>query len=460
MKWKISRWFVVALLLCAVVFGFVGCGSPAKSEVHVAADGSDAAGNGSEASPYATVDKAAAAAPGALIVVHGGTYGPITLGADCSGSASSPTVIRAASGETAVVRAGDGTGISLTDVSHVSVEGLEVTGGTHGIDYRSTRDAGERPLKDIHIKGCRVHGVRGVHGICVYSCNDQAPVRDLSIEGCEVYDCECGSSESLVLNGNIDRFLIAENRIHDNNNIGIDMIGFEGTAKHPKPLDGRNPYENDYVRNGICRDNVVYNISSQGNPAYYENGEYDLCADGIYVDGGQDIEVCRNFVFRCDIGLEVATEHSPEDNELFRVSGVRAHDNVIADGTGWTGLCFGGYDQDLGFTEDCTFDHNTLVDNPVQIGVQRSRNNRVRANLIIGGETAVEFSEDCRPEDMRNDIRGNVLAGLQDEPRQDQSYGRVYPHKTMAAAGFRSLIEGVGSRFTPNKDMMALYQTM
>lgn len=274
----------------------------------------------------------------------------------------------------------------------------------------------------------------------------------------EVLDCECGSSESLVINGNIDGFLIAGNTVHDNNNIGIDMIGFEGTAKHPDDGGSANPYEVDLVRNGVCRDNVVYGISTEGNAAYLEGGEYDPSADGIYVDGGRDIEIYNNFVFNCDMGLEVATEHSPEDNELFLVSGIKVHDNVIADCQGWTGLCFGGYDKDLGFTEGCEFDHNTLVDNATQIGVQRSRNNRIHANLVVGGEVGVEFGEECRQEDMVNDIGENVAAGIEDEDSWAEEYGAMYSDRAELVDGFRSLVEDVGSRFVPDASMMEVYE--
>ena len=453
MKGTIRKCGLLAAGLAILFFGTAVFGSQKadQAEVHVALSGSDETGNGSADAPYATISAAAHAMPGSLIVVHEGEYGTVELGPDCSGTEDSPTVIRPAEGETVVVRAEDGVGIGLTNVCHILIEGLETIGGTHGIDYRSSREAGETPLKGITIRNCTVHGVRGIHGISVYACNDLAPVSDLTIESCEVYDCECGSSESVVLNGNVDGFLIAGNVIHDNNNIGIDMIGFEGYAVHPDEDGDRNPYEVDQVRNGICRENVVYNISSEGNPAYFEDGEYDLCADGIYVDGGRDIEICSNYIYNCDIGIEVATEHSPEDNELFRVSGVRVHDNVIAECKGWTAICFGGYDRDLGFTEECEFDHNTLVDNLCQIAVQRSRNNRIYANLIIGGETAVEFSEECREEDMINEITGNVAAGIEDEDSWSPEYGKIYSDRAEAVDGFRSLIEEIGSRFLPEK---------
>ena len=429
----------------------------AAAELHVSPDGSDTNGDGTAASPYATVSRAAQTAPGSLIIVHGGSYGPLVLGPDCSGREDSPTIIRAAEGETVVVRAEGEPCISIRNVRHIIIEGLETEGGSHGIMYESSREAGDEALCGITIRRCTVHGVRGIHGIGVYSCNDLAPVSDLTVEDCEVFDCECGSSESVVLNGNIDGFLIAGNRIHYNNNIGIDMIGFEGLAMHPDDENGGNPYEADQVRNGICRDNLVYNISSEGNEAYFEDGEYDLCADGIYVDGGRDIEICNNFIFNCDIGLEVATEHSPEDNELFRVTGVSVHDNVIADCGGWTGICFGGYDIDLGFTEDCAFDHNTLVDNDTQIGIQRSRNNRVYANLILGGGTGVEYSEECREEDMKNEISGNLAAEFEDEDSWDSEFGTYYDDRQEIADGFRSLTDDAGSRFVPDEEMMEIY---
>ena len=426
-------------------------------EVHVAMNGSDESADGSQAAPYATAQAAAKAHPGALITVHGGDYGPVELSPECSGRAGSPTVIRAAEEETVVIHAGNGIGIRIVNASHLTIDGFKIEGGTHGIEYTSTREAGEQPLSGICIRNCTVSGVRGVHGICVYARNDLAPVTDLTIERCEISDCECGSSESLVLNGNIDGFLIAENKVHDNNNIGIDMIGVEGTAMHPGTDSAVNPYEQDFVRNGICRENLVYNISTEGNPAYYEEGEYDLCAGGIYVDGGQNIEICNNFVFNCDIGMEAATEHSPDENELFSVSGIMVHDNVIADCGGGAGLCFGGYDRDLGFTHKCEFHHNTLVDNDVQIGVQRSRDNRVFANLILGGETGVEFNEYCAREDMINEISGNLCAEIGDEDSWEEEYGAAYADRNEVADGFRPLATDCGSRFVPDNGMMAVY---
>ena len=133
---------------------------------------------------------------------------------------------------------------------------------------------------------------------------------------------------------------------------------------------------------------------------------------------------------------------------------------MIADCTGWAGICFGGYDKDRGLTEECAFDHNTLVDNDVQIGVQRSRHNHVNANLIIGGETAVEFSEECDPDDMINDISGNAAAGIMDEESWSDEYGKLYHERSEISDGFRSLIDDIGSRFVPDGDIMKTYENV
>ena len=425
---------------------------------HVSPLGSDERGTGSPDAPFATVSKAAESCPGSVILVHEGTYGRVRLDSRCSGTDDSPTVIRAAEGERAVFRCAGGACIHLVNVGNIVLEGLETEGGTHGIRYESTREAGDSILANITLRNCTVHGVRGVHGICVYARRDTEPVRNFTIGGCHVFDCECGSSESVVLNGNIDGFLVAGCVIHDNNNIGIDMIGFEGTARHPDGTDGVNPYENDYVRNGVCRDNLVYRICTEGNMAYYRDGSFDHCAGGIYVDGGQRIEITRNFVFDCDIGIEVATEHSPDDNPLFRVENIRVHDNVIAGCRGFAGLCFGGYDRDLGFTEACSFDHNTLADNDVMIAVQRSRNNRVFSNLLLGGGTAVLYNESCRKEDLVNAIEGNAAAGRTDGHGWRADYGTLCPERSGAADGYRSLLPGIGSSFVPDPEWIRRVQ--
>ena len=48
------------------------------------------------------------------------------------------------------------------------------------------------------------------------------------------------------MNGNVTHFQITRNVVHDNNNIGIDIIGFERTAPDPAV---------DQARDGVVSDN-------------------------------------------------------------------------------------------------------------------------------------------------------------------------------------------------------------
>ena len=427
-----------------------------RNIIHVSKDGSDELGDGSLISPYLSISYAASTFPGSIIEVHAGEYEPFSLLEDCSGTDFALTTIRAAKDEKVIINANKKVGIQIVNASHITIEDIEINGGTHGIYYMSTKDAISEEIDDIIIKNCIVHDVDGYHGICVYGYNDMIPIANLTIDGCEVYDCECGSSESLVINGNIDGFVIKNNIVHDNDNIGIDMIGFEGTAKHKKGSSDANEYEFDFVRNGICRNNVVYNISADGNSAYYEDGKYNLCADGIYVDGGQDIEIYNNFVYNCDIGIEVATEHSPNKNELFKVSGIKVHDNIITKCSGWTGLCFGGYDKDLGFTENCYFSYNTLIDNNMQICIQRSRDNHINSNIIVGGTVAFDFCCNCPKDEMVNDISNNVYAGYITAKGWLDEYGTKYESRREIMDGYRSLNSAFGSRFVPSDEIVEM----
>ena len=56
----------------------------------------------------------------------------------------------------------------------------------------------------------------------------------------------------------MDTWSVTNNLIHDNNNIGIDAIGFEGVFPN-------SAY--DQARNGEISGNIVYNITSNDNPA-------------------------------------------------------------------------------------------------------------------------------------------------------------------------------------------------
>jgi len=187
------------------------------------------------------------------------------------------------------------------------------------------------------------HGANGF-GIAVYGTDAKAPITDLIVDGNEVHHLKTGSSESLVVNGNVTNFRITHNVVHDNNNIGIDVIGFERTAPDPAV---------DQARDGVVSGNLVYNIHSRGNPAY-QNEEN---SDGIYVDGGTRILIEQNVMHDDDFGLELASEHKDR-----ATSYIIARNNLIYH-CHTAGVSIGGYDPERGHTNHSTVVNNTLYDN-------------------------------------------------------------------------------------------------
>ena len=206
---------------------------------------------------------------------------------------------------------------------------------------------------DLQILNNRVHAIENNYngvaanafGIAFYGTSASQPITNLVVDGNEVYNLKTGSSESLSLNGNATGFLVSNNRVHDNNNIGIVFIGFEGTCSDSAQ---------DQARNGVCRGNTVWNIDTTGNPAYKNGSAYDPSADGIYVDGGTGIVIERNLVSTCDLGIEVTSEHAGH-----YASHVNVRDNFIHHCM-TTGISAGGYSTAVGWTQSCTFTNNTL----------------------------------------------------------------------------------------------------
>jgi hypothetical protein len=362
----------------------------APATYYVSLTGSDA-NQGTLSAPWRTVQKAASTVgPGSTVYVRGGVYNEAVT-VSVSGSAElGKTRFESFPGELAVL---DGTGLDVpdgasglflvVDKSYLVLRGFElrnyssaergivpvgiyIGGSSHDIEIRDNR---------IHHIETRFEGADGgdAHAVAVYGTSASESIHDVVIDGNELDDLKLGSSEALALNGNVERFAVTNNRVHDANNIGIDCIGFEGTAPNPAV---------DQARNGMVSDNTVYNIDSFGNPAYGE----DRSAGGIYVDGGRDIVIERNVVHHADIGVELASEHRGRSTSGITLRNNFVYFNLIV------GISMGGYDKRRGSTEGCVVVNNTLFHNDTletgtgEIDLQfATRNNAIRNNIVCAG---------------------------------------------------------------------------
>lgn len=236
--------------------------------------------------------------------------------------------------------------VNISDSTGVTISGLAVTG------YR-TNHRGVVPV-GIYLHG-HDHGIRVVdnhlyrlgnyngklgsfninaHGIAAYGDDPHAAIRGLTIRGNTVDHLRTGASETVVVNGNVTHWAIVGNHIYDDNNIGIDAIGYETT------ITGSDRYTfRDRARHGLIAHNRIAHIQSRGNPSYWDHG-WCNCADGIYVDGGTHIKIRYNHVTTSDIGIEVAAENGRGTADYNSVT----HNRIT--GSLFTGLATGGYCND------------------------------------------------------------------------------------------------------------------
>ncbi len=357
-----------------VVVAAPGAAVAASKTVFVAATGSDSA-TGTVSAPLATLQEAVKRLPaGGTVEVRGGRY---YQHVDLTGVTG--ITVEAYRHENVILdgsrfKPADGRSamVNISNSSHVTLTGLEIT------DYRSQK-LNAMPIgiyvhgADDHvlIRGNHVHDLGNdnqtlgsfdinAHGIAVYGDNAAHSISDLTISNNTVDHLSLGASESVVVNGNVDGWSITGNDIHDNNNIGIDAIGYEPT------ISGKDRYTDvNRARNGVIADNHVSYIRSQGNPAYYEDGTWCNCADGIYVDGATHINIRNNVVSGNDIGVEVAAE-----NGRGSADHVDVRSNTISNSL-YVGIATGGYcdgasdcgDVKTGQSFDNTFIGNTLRNN-------------------------------------------------------------------------------------------------
>jgi Right handed beta helix region len=391
------QWTNLAMLVFCLSVNVSLCAAvPSNASLYVSTHGSDS-NPGTMSKPFLTVQHAAdVAKPGDTINLRGGKYCE-RLDVTSSGNATQGYItFRSEPGETAVMdgscltpEVGDSPMVALRNVSYVKIEHLEI-GNYKTADPRRV-PAGIRVYghgSHIEIRDNNVHNIEQTYqgregpghgangfGIAVYGTDATSPITDLIVDGNEVHNLQTGSSESLVLNGNVTNFRVTRNRVHNNNNIGIDIIGFERTAPDPSV---------DRARDGVVAENHVYDITSRGNPAYRN----DANSDGIYVDGGTHVLIEHNIVNNVDFGIELASEHFHRDTSY-----IIARNNLIYS-CHTAGISIGGYDEKRGSTHDTVIVNNTLYKNDAwhtgtgEIQMQfYLRNNIFKNNIVYIGDS-------------------------------------------------------------------------
>ena len=278
--------------------------------------------------------------------------------------------------------------------------------------------------------GCNANAL----GVAFYGTQAPASLNHITVTGNELNNLKTGCSESMTLDGNVDTFTISNNVVHDNNNIGIDLIGFEGVSPN-------SAY--DRARNGIVSLNSVYNITSNGNPSYPSNC---TCADGIYVDGGRNITIERNSIRNVDLGIEMASEHSGRVT-----SHVTARNNLIYFGNS-AGISIGGYASSVGGSDHISIVNNTLFKNDSkstgsgEFQIQyHATNNTFENNIVYAGRQALlvnDYTKSSSPAMLDYNLyHSPVTASNSNWVWQGESITGFTTYQTTSAQDSHSLYE-------------------
>lgn len=237
--------------------------------------------------PFATIQKAAnVAKEGSTIYIRGGIYNQ-KVRVTHSGVSGAPITFQNYQDEKVIL---DGSTVKLEDDGLFTIEDKNYI-QVKGLEFRNLKSAkiNQTPIgiyitgagSNIEIRNNYIHHIEAnvkdgnAHGIAVYGTSSSAQnnLNHIVIDNNEVTNLKLGLSEAIAVNGNVDSFEVTNNKVHDNNNIGIVLIGHEGVS----PVAAL-----DQARNGVVRNNIVHHNSSITNTSYYE-----YSADGIYVDGGK-----------------------------------------------------------------------------------------------------------------------------------------------------------------------------
>jgi Fibronectin type III domain len=358
----------------------------AGHDYFVAKSGSDSSGTGSMQAPWATIGHAVSQAKaGDTVYVRGGVYNE-SVALTASGTASAPIIIDGqgaavidGSSPTAVTCCTSPSFVSTNGFVGDSTQGLFTIGASNGVSYltvegftvrnyttSSTNDVPAGILivgggTGISVLNNTVQGITSTakqtknagpnaYGIGVFGTS--ATPLSVTVSYNTVTGCQTGESETTTFNGNVQNFVVSYNTIHDNNNIGMDAIGFEGAG--PEGFDQAT--NGDVYGNIIYRNSAINNAGEQGGG---QNGGYD--EGGLYCDGCKQVVFERNTVYANDIGIEAASETQGELS-----SDVIIRNNLVY-GSNSAGMTVGGFDSSgTGGSENITLVNNSLYNNDLQ----------------------------------------------------------------------------------------------
>lgn len=305
---------------------FLSLNSAANTYYVNASTGNDGNSGTSPSSALLTIQKALdkASVAGDIILVSAGTYKQ-NLVWKFSGTSSAKITLQKNGSGTVYVKSSDAAAnpvLQITNLSNIIIDGFTITrdnvkNNAQGILINSS---GSASVQNIEIKNCvftAINWSTNPNKKPTASQNSQPFIvygrSSIAIQNINVHDCDfnnniTGQSEVCSFNSNIDGFTATNNILHDNTNIAIDVIGFEGE---------NNNVNIDQARNGVISNNTFYE-----NQSPYAEGA------SIYVDGGRSVLIERNLIRDGDYGIEISAENDPS-SITYETQDITVRNNLI-----------------------------------------------------------------------------------------------------------------------------------
>ena len=315
---------------------------------------------GTLSAPWRTIQKAAnTVQAGDTVQVRAGTYNEIVTMKTSGNATSGYITFQNYPGEAPIV---DGTGLAAGGqtglfnlegtFNYIIIQGFEIRNFSSsakgkvpvGIDFEGAGSNIEILNNHIHNIAQTLSSCNAANALAVAVYGEQAPasINNVTLYGNEIDHNTTGCSENVSFDGNVQYWVMVNNKVHDGDNIGLDNIGFEGVSPN-------STY--DQARDGWVFLNTIYNISSTTNPVYHNQ----VGADAYYCDGCARVIVERNLIHDSDLS-EMASEHSGHTSSY-----VMFRNNIIYHSL-YVGLSIGGYSKGVGGTDHCVIVNNSLWD--------------------------------------------------------------------------------------------------
>jgi hypothetical protein len=293
---------------CIVCLIFIGTMATAQTNVFVGPTGTDAFGfGGNAATPYRTIAFAVSAAQSnfnnAVVNVAPGTYNetavifinePLSLRKSVG---SLGKVVINASGRTPTPS--NPYMLAIVNTSNVTIDGIEFHNFIGNL-ARAIWVLGSG--SNITVQNCTVRNIGWTNGLAILPPNSgtvangirvegsqATPLKNIQLIGNVVRHCATGYGEAITITGNVDSFLVENNRVDSNANIGIVAAGNYTTTGAPSAVN--------QARRGIIRGNTVSNCMSGIAPA-----------GGIYLDGSLNCTVEKNLCYQNGAGISIGGE--------------------------------------------------------------------------------------------------------------------------------------------------------